>query len=91
MSCKDCIVLRDEITALRAELEKKKARLKQWEEEDVHEAMACYISHKQMDAMKAENASLRTALEEGLEIVQDYVPGFTVWIESTTNLLKKEK
>jgi hypothetical protein len=32
--------------------------------------LACYISHKQMDAMKAENASLRNIIENVSNIIE---------------------
>lgn len=62
--------LKAEIAALRAEIQKKDKRLKQWEDEDVHEAMACYISNKQMDEMKTKVHGLERSLRRAVHTIR---------------------
>jgi hypothetical protein len=63
-------LMKKERDALQEEVMKTNARLEQWEKEDTHEAMKCYIKHEQLDSALAK---LKIA-EEALAFLVDSSP-----------------
>ena len=45
-------------------VKKQAAKLERWEDEDVHESMECYISHKKMDEANAKIKKLEKIVED---------------------------
>jgi len=50
---------RNALPDLLAEIERLQALVKQYESEDEHEAMKCYVDHKELERLKAEAKEMR--------------------------------